>query len=189
MCDASLWKLISGFRPSPRNWQGSAEALPLRDGCADLVLMSMVYHHLTNPTSVASECHRVLRQGGYTCIRNGTRESDCPHRHFFPALHALIGSDLPSRRDIESEFTAAMTTKSTPAAPKCVHDVLGPFRVHGATTELTLAGGDRGFESASRRRVGLAPKPAFVGRESRVLGGWLGSALDRDAQGWSTSRR
>jgi hypothetical protein len=45
----------------------------------------------------------VLRQGGYACIRNGTRESDFPHRHFFP-LRALIESDLPSRRDIESVF-------------------------------------------------------------------------------------
>ncbi|SRR5216683_2504821 len=86
--------------------QGSAEALPLPDGCADLVFMSMVYHHLTDPTAVARECHRVLRPGGYACIRNGTRESDFPHRHFFPALRALIGSDLPSRRDIEPVFAA-----------------------------------------------------------------------------------
>ena len=85
--------------------QGSAEALPLPDGCADLVFISMVYHHLTDPTAVARECHRVLRQGGYVCIRNGTRESDFPHRHFFPALEALIDSDLPARRDIESVFT------------------------------------------------------------------------------------
>ena len=54
-------------------WQGSAEALPLRNGCADLVFMSMAYHHLTDPTAVSHECHRVLRQGGYVCIRNGTR--------------------------------------------------------------------------------------------------------------------
>src|SRR5438132_4358549 len=87
-------------------WQGSAEALPLRDGCADLVFMSMVYHHLADPTAVVRECHRVLRQGGYTCIRNGTRETDFPHRHFFPALRVLIDSDLPSRRDIESVFAA-----------------------------------------------------------------------------------
>jgi ubiquinone/menaquinone biosynthesis C-methylase UbiE len=85
-------------------WQGLAEALPLRDDCADLVFMSMVYHHFTDPTAVARECHRVLRQGGYACIRNGTRESDFPHRHFFPALQALIDSDLPSRRDIECVF-------------------------------------------------------------------------------------
>jgi ubiquinone/menaquinone biosynthesis C-methylase UbiE len=82
--------------------QGLAEALPLRDRCADLVFMSMVY-----PTAVAIECHRVLRQGGYACIRNGTRESDFPHRHFLPALQVLIDSDLPSRRGIESVFAVS----------------------------------------------------------------------------------
>jgi len=84
--------------------QGLAEALPFRDGCADLVFMSMVYHHFADPSAVAGECHRLLRQGGYACIRNGTRESDFPHRHFFPALLPLIESDLPSRRDIGSVF-------------------------------------------------------------------------------------
>jgi ubiquinone/menaquinone biosynthesis C-methylase UbiE len=83
--------------------QGLAEALPFRDGCADLVFMSMVYHHFADPPAVAKECHRVLRQGGYACIRSGTRESDFPQRHFFP-LRALIGSDLPSRRDIQAVF-------------------------------------------------------------------------------------
>jgi ubiquinone/menaquinone biosynthesis C-methylase UbiE len=46
------------------NRQGSAEALPLPDGCADLVFMSMVYHHLIDPTVAAGECRRVLRHGG-----------------------------------------------------------------------------------------------------------------------------
>jgi SAM-dependent methyltransferase len=78
--------------------------LRLPDGCADLVFMSMVYHHLTDPSAGARECHRVLRKGGYVCIRNGTRESDFPHRHFFSALRALIDSDLPSRREIEAVF-------------------------------------------------------------------------------------
>ena len=39
-------------------------------------------------------------------VRSGTRESDFPHRHFFP-LRALIDSDLPSRRDIEAVFGAS----------------------------------------------------------------------------------
>ena len=99
--------------------QGLAEALPLPDGCADLVFMSMVYHHLSDPTSAARECRRVLRQGGYVCIRNGTRESDFPHRHFFPALRALIDSDLPSRRDIKSVFAAG---GFTPIVPLCCTD-------------------------------------------------------------------
>jgi ubiquinone/menaquinone biosynthesis C-methylase UbiE len=85
--------------------RGLAEALPLVDGCGDLVFMSMVYHHFTDPSAVAKECHRVLRRGGYACIRTGTRESDFPYRHFFP-LRALIDSDLPSRREIEAVFAA-----------------------------------------------------------------------------------
>jgi len=86
--------------------QGLAEALPFRDGCADLVFMSMVYHHFTDSSAVAKECHRALRHGGYACIRNGTRESDFPHRHFFP-LRALIESEVPSRRDIETVFAVS----------------------------------------------------------------------------------
>jgi ubiquinone/menaquinone biosynthesis C-methylase UbiE len=85
--------------------QGLAEALPFADSRTDLVFMSMVYHHFADPTAVARECHRVLRQGGYACIRNGTHESDFPQRHFFP-LRALIDSDLPSRREIEAVFAA-----------------------------------------------------------------------------------
>src|SRR5215831_10928589 len=90
--------------------QGLAEAVPFRGGCADLVFMSMVYHHFCDPSAVAKECHRILHQGGYACIRNGTRESDFPHRHFFP-LRALIESDLPSRLDIQSVFAVSGFTR------------------------------------------------------------------------------
>ena len=86
--------------------QGSGEAIPLPDNCADLVFMSMIYHHLTDPQAVAQECRRVLRQGGYVGIRNGTQEGDFPHRHFFSGLRALIDSDLPSRQDITAVFAA-----------------------------------------------------------------------------------
>jgi len=125
--DPSL-KMVAQARRKPTignvaYWQGSAEALPLRDDCADLVFMSMVYHHLTDPIAVARECHRVLCQGGYVCIRNGTRETDFPHRHFFPALRALIDSDLPSRRDIESVFAAG---GFTPVVHQVVTQVTAP---------------------------------------------------------------
>lgn len=49
-----------GYRQAP------AEALPLADGCADLVFMSMVNHHLNDPPSVVRECRRVLRQDGFS---------------------------------------------------------------------------------------------------------------------------
>jgi ubiquinone/menaquinone biosynthesis C-methylase UbiE len=102
--------------------QGLAEAIPVRDGCADLMFMSMVYHHFCDPSAVAKECHRVLRQGGFACIRNGTRESDFPHRHFF-RLRALIDSDLPSRRDIEAVFAVS---RFTPIVHQVVTQVTAP---------------------------------------------------------------
>jgi ubiquinone/menaquinone biosynthesis C-methylase UbiE len=92
--------------------QGSAEALPLRDACADLVFLSMVFHHFADPAAAARECRRVLRQGGHACIRNTTRENDFPYRHFFPALRPLIGSALPAREDIRSTFAAVGFTLS-----------------------------------------------------------------------------
>ena len=87
--------------------QGSAEALPLTDGCADLVFMSMIYHHLTDPSAVARECHRVLCSGGFACIRNGIRETDFPHRQFFPSLEAMVAAELPSQHDVRGVFLAA----------------------------------------------------------------------------------
>jgi ubiquinone/menaquinone biosynthesis C-methylase UbiE len=87
--------------------QGLGEAMPLPDGCADLVFMSMVYHHLSDPPAVARECHRVLRKRGHVCVRNGTLQTDFPHRHFFPGLEPLISSLLPLRQDIEQAFVMA----------------------------------------------------------------------------------
>jgi ubiquinone/menaquinone biosynthesis C-methylase UbiE len=86
--------------------QSSAEVLPLQDGAVDLVFMSQVYHHLTDSSLVARECYRVLRPGGYMCIRNTTRENDFVYRHFF-LLQPLIDSHLPRRKDIEALFVAA----------------------------------------------------------------------------------
>ena len=104
MLDQARQKLASGQVAVQR---AAAEALPLVDCCADLVFMSMVYHHFADPRLVARECHRVLRRGGHVCVRNGSRESDFPHRHFFPALDSLIASELPCRADIVAGFTGA----------------------------------------------------------------------------------
>ena len=99
--------LKARLKPSGRDIgyvRGSGEALPLRGESADLVFMSMAYHHFANSAAVATECRRVLRRGGCVCLRNSTRESDFPHRRFFPALAPLILSDLPSRSGIQATF-------------------------------------------------------------------------------------
>jgi SAM-dependent methyltransferase len=87
--------------------RASADALPLADGCVDLVFMSQVYHHLPDPAAVARECRRILRAGGYVCARTGTRENDVVIPRFFPAVRAMLDTDLPSADDISSNFVTA----------------------------------------------------------------------------------
>ena len=65
----------------------------------------------------------MLRRGGYVCVRNGTRESGFPHRHFFPPLRALIASGLPSRRAIRSVFAVG---GFTPIVHRVVTQVTAP---------------------------------------------------------------
>jgi ubiquinone/menaquinone biosynthesis C-methylase UbiE len=86
--------------------RASAHELPLPEGSVDLVFMSQIYHHLPNPPAVARECRRVLRVGGYVCIRTGTRENDVIAPKFFPAVRAMLDADLPSTDEVKSHFAA-----------------------------------------------------------------------------------
>jgi SAM-dependent methyltransferase len=103
--------------------RAAAEAVPLKDDCADLIFMSNIYHHLIDPALAARECYGVLRRGGRVVVRNGTRESDYPQRHFFPAIQPLIDSQLASRNDILANFDGAGFTT---AAHEIVIQVIAP---------------------------------------------------------------
>jgi SAM-dependent methyltransferase len=103
--------------------RASAHELPLPHGCVDLVFMSQIYHHLPAPAAVARECRRVLRVGGYICIRTGTRENDVVVPNFFPAVRAMLDADLPSRDEIRSNFVAA---GFTPRHHEIVTEVVAP---------------------------------------------------------------
>jgi ubiquinone/menaquinone biosynthesis C-methylase UbiE len=87
--------------------RASASALPLADGCVDLVFMSQIYHHLPDRAAAARECSRVLRIGGYACVRTGTRENDVVVPNFFPAVRVMLDADLPSSAEITATFSAA----------------------------------------------------------------------------------
>lgn len=47
--------------------RGMAEQLPLRGGCADLVLCTQMLEHVRNPAAAVAEMRRVTRPGG-TCL-------------------------------------------------------------------------------------------------------------------------
>src|SRR5262249_41753216 len=50
--------------PSVHYERGSAEAIPLVSSAADVIFISMSFHHFTDPDTAARECLRVLRPGG-----------------------------------------------------------------------------------------------------------------------------
>lgn len=85
---------------------GSGEAIPVGDDSADLVFMSMVFHHFDNPNLVARECCRVLRRNGAVCLRNATIDqfASFPYLDFFPGIRAIIAEQLSSCERIRSVF-------------------------------------------------------------------------------------
>jgi ubiquinone/menaquinone biosynthesis C-methylase UbiE len=87
--------------------ESSGDQIPVVDGAADLVFMSMVVHHLSDIGVTARECLRVLREGGRVCIRNSTVDTPCPELDFFPGLRAIIERELPSRQRIITAFEIA----------------------------------------------------------------------------------
>ena len=89
--------------------RGTGENLPLEENSADMVMMSMVYHHLPDPQSTARECYRILRNGGHVCIRNSTRDEieSFPYLRFFDGIRFIIMEQSISRSQIIGDFEDA----------------------------------------------------------------------------------
>jgi ubiquinone/menaquinone biosynthesis C-methylase UbiE len=87
--------------------KAAAENIPLPNGCADVVFMSMVLHHLQDRACAARECCRVLSERGRVCVRNSTRETTFPQSRFFPGTLPMIQRELPSRDEVVAMFERA----------------------------------------------------------------------------------
>ena len=85
---------------------GRGEAIPLSDISVDLIFISMVFHHFDSPTLVASECRRVLREGGTIFMRAGTcdRISSYPYVDFFPKSRPILQRCLPTCAFLRETF-------------------------------------------------------------------------------------
>ena len=88
---------------------GRGESIPLPDKSADLIFMSMIFHHFDNPALAARECHRVLRDQGTAFMRAGTREriSSYPYVDFFPESRPILEECLPTNTFVREVFEAA----------------------------------------------------------------------------------
>jgi len=84
--------------------RASAEELPMQDGSADLVFMSMTLHHLADRPRAAREFHRVLRAQGRLIVRNATRDCLYPQARFFRGFQAIVETELPSRNEVFALF-------------------------------------------------------------------------------------
>jgi SAM-dependent methyltransferase len=80
----------------------------VEDGAADMVFLSMVYHHLRDKRMAVQEFRRVLDRDGSLCIRTSTAEGidGYPWVHFFPSARAIELDRAPSREGLTSTLDA-----------------------------------------------------------------------------------
>ncbi len=85
--------------------QGAAEDIPLEDQMVDLVFMSQVFHHLSNPPQALNEINRVLTPDGYLAIRSGMCEENdqLAWLRFFPEARELEDKRTPSRKELKDQ--------------------------------------------------------------------------------------
>jgi ubiquinone/menaquinone biosynthesis C-methylase UbiE len=105
-------KMLAAARSKPSRgrvemMRASAEELPMRDGSADLIFMSMTLHHLADRQRAARECRRVLRAAGRLIVRNATRDCRFPQARFFCGFQAIAEAELPSRDEVFALFEGA----------------------------------------------------------------------------------
>jgi SAM-dependent methyltransferase len=107
-------KMLEQARRKPRRngihyGRGIGEAIPLVDGSVDLVFMSMIFHHFSDPDRAARECRRVLRSNGSLVVRTGTREQiqSYPYVSFFPSTSSMLEDLLPDRAGLCAVFERA----------------------------------------------------------------------------------
>jgi ubiquinone/menaquinone biosynthesis C-methylase UbiE len=93
--------------PEGRYRRAPAEALPLDDAAVDAAFLSMVYHHINDIDGAMAEVHRVLRPGGWLCVRTSTvdRLDDVVYLQHFPEARAVNEVRLPFARDVQHDAT------------------------------------------------------------------------------------
>jgi len=92
----------SQIEPNVEWRQGQAESIPLENQVVDLVFMSQVFHHFTEPQKALQEINRVLTVAGYLAIRNGTREynKELKWLEFFPEALEIENKRTPSQQEL-----------------------------------------------------------------------------------------
>ena len=81
--------------------------IPVENEKVDLIFMSMVYHYIMDIDLAIREFDRVLKTGGYLCIRNSTSEllNKIPYLKYFPAALEFNRYRLPYKEELIGKIT------------------------------------------------------------------------------------
>jgi ubiquinone/menaquinone biosynthesis C-methylase UbiE len=104
--------------------RAAAERLPLGDSSADLVFLSMVYHHFGDEHRALASVRRVLRPGGGRfCVRTCTVENldTYVYQRLIPEARAVDEARLPTRAGLTA---AAVRAGMRPTALDTVHQAV-----------------------------------------------------------------
>jgi ubiquinone/menaquinone biosynthesis C-methylase UbiE len=115
--------------------QGRAEAVPLAPASADLILMSMSYHHVADKPAALASIRRTLRPGGAFCVRTCSREAldSYLYQRFFPEARAFDELRFPTRGGLVDEVTrAGFTRRRFETVRQRVADSLSSYRENAA---------------------------------------------------------
>ena len=87
--------------------RGRSEAVPLKRGCAELVFMSMSYHHVVDKPAALDSVRRTLQAGGVFCVRTCSLEAldSYLYQRFFPEARAFDVQRFPTRGGLVKEVT------------------------------------------------------------------------------------
>jgi ubiquinone/menaquinone biosynthesis C-methylase UbiE len=99
----------SSAHPAVTYLAGRAERIPLAGDSCDVVLMYLVFHHVSDRAAAAADIARVLRPAGRVLIRStfADRLPDLWWHRFFPRAAEIEKEMFPAVGQVEEAFSAA----------------------------------------------------------------------------------
>ena len=134
---------------------------PVGDGEVDLCLCDSVLEHVPDPDVFFGECHRVLRPGGYLCIRTPNRMSyfGLASRLLPNRLHARVLSRLQRGRESQDVFPTLYRCNTTRAIRRMLRKHGFDGCVYGYEAEPSYLGSSGILYALGVLHRRLAPGP------------------------------
>jgi len=169
---------VAHAHPSVTYLGGRAEAIPLRNGCCNIALLSNVIHHITDRLQCARELRRVLHAAALVLIRGAFagRLDDISLFRYFPEAKR-VADQFPSIDDVVHTFANVGFTRSaehrvTQQTSPSLREFAARTRTRADTTLTLLADAEFQRGQAALERAAAAevvPTPVLDTLDLLVL--------------------